>query len=287
MSELKITGVSGFVGRHLVKKLCRDGISHTALDLRINSGVKKHNPSRSEALVVHLAADTEALSSWQRPGQILGNNLLSTIQVLEFCRESSSKLIFASTSLAGLTSTEEEHNDIVGLSSLSPYHASKNIGENLCHYYHATYGLDIAILRIFSVYGLGQRESSLIPTVVRQTFSDCPEIVVRSTRPRRDFIHVEDVVDAIVTLSEGIKGYEELEIGTGIATSVREVIDIVQRHAATNKPVIETETNYSGDEQIVVSRRSNVHSSQWNPKIGLYEGIRSLVSSEFGEVSEV
>jgi nucleoside-diphosphate-sugar epimerase len=117
---------------------------------------------------------------------------------------------------------------------------SKRLGEEVCEFNARFHGLDIVALRIFNVYGLGQRPEFLIPTMVEQVLKG-NEIRVMDTRPRRDYVYLEDVVEAFVKALNAPKGFHCVNIGSGDSYSVAEIGEAIQVAAGTRLPLISSE----------------------------------------------
>src|SRR5207249_744087 len=99
------------------------------------------------------------------------------------------------------------------LVATNPYALSKRLAEEACRFYADSFGTSITVLRLFNVYGKGQHKSFLIPTILEQV--KCSEqIGVKDLTPKRDYVHINDVVGAILKAAEPRKGLNIFNIGS-------------------------------------------------------------------------
>ena len=104
-------------------------------------------------------------------------------------------MVFVSTYLYGepeYLPVDEKHKCV----TTTPYHLCKKIGEDICEFYSRNFGVDVAVIRPFNVYGKGQNRDFLLPKVYYQVADDSVgSIEVFNLAPRRDYVYVEDLVD--------------------------------------------------------------------------------------------
>jgi len=237
MSIILVTGASGFIGHHLVKKL--EKLSHKVIELTSNNGdiskVGTWNNRDTVDVVIHLAAKNFVPDSWDAPASFMSTNVMGTQNVLEYCRKYSTPLVFVSAYLYGLPQglPVKETDPIY---PNNPYALSKYLAEQLCEFYANFCNLPITVIRPFNVYGLGQRPEFLIPEIISQVQSG-KEIRIRDLNPKRDYIYIDDLVDALIKSTNTTSGYNVINIGTGISYSVRELIDTIQKLLGTQLPV--------------------------------------------------
>ena len=157
--------------------------------------------------------------SFENPRETYEVNVLGTLNILELCRlYNIGNIVFASSYVYGSPEylpVDEGHS----LSPTSPYARSKVMGEGLCRAYHEDYGLKCVILRIFNIYGEGQSDSFLIPSILKQLVSG--EIELMDPEPRRDFLYISDAVDAYVKAGHYTgSDFEVFNMGSGVSYSV-------------------------------------------------------------------
>ncbi len=239
--KVLVTGAQGFIGSRLAEKLSERGddvYRHTSQKGNlINSKVLEQYENID--CLYHLAAKMFVPDSWERPADFLQNNIMSTINVVEFCRKNKIKMVYISTYLYGTPEylpIDENHT----CTCISPYHLSKKVGEDICKFYSENYNVDIAIVRPFNVYGKGQKEDYLLPKLYLQLTDFAREkLEVYDLSPKRDYIYIDDLIEMLVLLKDKISGLEVYNLGSGKSYSVKEVIDIMQNEIGTNKEIVE------------------------------------------------
>lgn len=237
-----VTGADGFIGRRLVKRLQSAGhkvCCHTIQDGDI-ALAGALDAFHDIAHVFHLAARTFVPDSWCKTHAYYQTNVLGVVTALEFCRQHQANLTFMSTYVYNeprYLPVDEAHP----ISAASPYHETKILGELLCAHYAEKFCVRCAVLRPFNVYGKGQDGDFLLPTVAQQVFDPrIAQITVQDLSPKRDYIYVDDVVSAMVASMTAPAVYDVFNIGSGISTSVVEVIQMMQEIAGVEKPCVQT-----------------------------------------------
>jgi len=233
-----VTGGAGFIGTNLIKRLLKDGDKVISLD-NYSSGFKENEvdgcnyidinlcqigelefaEENRPDVIFHMAALARIQPSLKNPHITLYNNFLSTLNILEHARQTNIKVVYAGSSSV--------HHGLYE----SPYAWSKFSGEELCNLYNNVYDMDISICRFYNVYGPHQIEDGTYPTLMgifeRQYRNNEPLTITGTGEQRRDFTHVEDIVDGIVRSSEEyFKKCEIFELGRGVNFSINEIADM-------------------------------------------------------------
>lgn len=243
LMNILVTGAKGFIGTYLVRRLKKEGHcvfehEHSKGDL-VNKETMNQYADVAMDVVYHMAAKTYVTESWEKPSLYISNNNSMLINVLEYCREKKAKMVFMSTYLYGepeYLPIDEEHKCVAN----TPYHLCKKIGEDICEFYSRNFGMDIIAIRPFNVYGKGQNREFLLPKVYEQVISQKIEkIEVFNLTPKRDYVYVEDLVEALYRIIPCINGYKIYNVGAGKSYSVKEVIDIIQQELGTEKKIVE------------------------------------------------
>lgn len=237
-----ITGSSGFIGSHLKTRLEKE---HEIIeyDTSIGKDIKSFKVSDAE-FVIHLAATADVRRSIKYPEEYWENNVVTTTEIQRQCDRMNVPLLYASSSCAARW-------------WLSPYGTTKKVNEE------TAFGGQVG-LRFTTVYGEGARESMLIGKIVRQE-------VGYLTPHVRDFIYVDDVVDAIILLMEKyreipLKSYYNIGTGKGVR------VDSLGEFFGLDVPVL------SGDD---CEAEDNTADNQdlldlgWKPKMGIENYIAS------------
>ena len=246
-----VTGGAGFVGTNLIKRLLKDGHEVVSVD-NYSTGKKENHQegcnyydydiSSEHTLgiyidhqsypiwreleydvIFHIAALTRIQPSLKNPMKSIKNNILSTLHMLEFARKNNTPLVYAGSS--------SKHHAPYG----SAYAWSKWSGEQLCKLYTDCHDLPTAVCRFYNVYGDYQLEDGDYATVVgifeKQFREGNPLTITSDGQQRRDFTHVNDIVDGLVKCSDGLRLTssvvgEEFELGSGKNYSINELADM-------------------------------------------------------------
>ena len=220
--KVLITGGAGFIGSHLAEKLCsdndvvvldnldtgsRDNLSAVTQDVSfvegdIRDGEAVKDALRGANLVFHCAAQISVERSVENPTETNQINVEGTLRVLDQCRkEDVQRFVFVSSSSVYGSGPELPKREDMQPNPESPYAESKIKGEQHCRQFNDLHGLPCVILRCFNVYGSRQQASSpyasVIPRFISATLRDQKPIVFGDGEQTRDFIFVDDVVDAL------------------------------------------------------------------------------------------
>lgn len=283
MKRVLITGSSGFIGSKLKLKLLQKG--HEIIEIHEdNSDISDIETLNSFDLhsvshIFHLAGKTFVPESWEHPSSFYNVNTKGTMNVLELCRTSGARLTFISTYIYG----EPDHLPISESDRLqpnNPYAHSKYLAEQLCEFYSRNFGVQVCVLRPFNVFGIGQDERFLIPTIIKQAFFN-EQFSVKDLTPKRDYIYIDDLIEAILLTEKVNKRYSVFNIGSGYSISVKEIIDIVQNIMLINKPVSSEACIRKNEINNVIANitAANSHLS-WLPKYTVEDGLREIIDYE-------
>jgi nucleoside-diphosphate-sugar epimerase len=272
-----VTGANGFVGAYLVEALRSAG--HVVCTHTVEAGdITRCNLDFTGIThVFHLAAKTFVPDSWEHTHRFYEVNLLGTVNVLEFCRRRHASLTFVSSYVYGRPDSlpiTEEHP----LRPFNPYSHTKILGEEIVGYYRSQFGVPATIVRPFNIYGAGQEHRFLIPTLIRQALDPhAAEIIVADLRPRRDYIHILDLVRLLVATMVRPRG-GTYNAGTGSSVSIEELINIICSLIGTAKPVRSLAQARPEEVLDVVADISRAKDElHWLPSVTLHDGLRSTI----------
>ncbi|GAA2813463.1 NAD-dependent epimerase/dehydratase family protein [Saccharopolyspora taberi] len=290
-----ITGGSGFVGRAVVRAFVERGLPVTVVDSNPvpeplrgelvthvagalgDASVREAAVAEGAAGIVHLAAITSVLRSVDRPAETYAANVALTQELLELARTRGiGRFVLASTNAVvgdiGRGTISEE----VPLKPLTPYGATKAACEMLLSGYAGAYGLAASALRFTNVYGPGMaRKDSFIPRLMRAAVSGEGVEIYGDGSQRRDFVHLDDVVRAILAAWD--KQYAGTAIiGSGRSVSVLELVDAVR--TATGRPLPVTHVPAKNGEMpaVIVDIARAQRELGYQPEVGLAEGLRGV-----------
>jgi|TARA_B110000908_G_C10256121_1_gene455606 UDP-glucose 4-epimerase len=280
--KILVTGGAGFIGTNLIKRLVKEGHKVSSID-NYDSGLESNhqlnviykndditNISRMPHdfdKIFHLAALSRIQPSFNNPSETFRVNALGTQKVLDFARNIGAKVVYAGSS-------SRWHDPYQ-----SPYAACKHIGEEICKTYKKTYGMDIEIARFYNVYGPGEIVEGDWAAVIgiwrRQANAHEPITIVGDGEQRRDFTHVEDIVDGLYRIGFKTEVHEDAwELGTGMNYSINEVYLMFKERFGINFVYIpEQPGNYR---KTLRENNDTVKRLNWKPTDKLRDYILSL-----------
>ena len=287
MKKILITGHTGFIGQHMVEVLKQKyeiiGVSRKNTGIKIKNLKKdvrkitmKDIPEEIDC-IIHLASLTDVQYCQQNPLECFDVNITGTQNVLEIARQKKSKFIFMSSSHVYGIPKKLPISENNQTNPMSTYSHSKVIGEMLCNAYSKNYDLDISIARIFSVYGAHSPQHQVITKILNHLIFQ-KKLQLGNLFPKRDFIHIQDVISAIITLVKQTNGFNIYNIGTGKSSSINEVMSILTEITKKNIQ-IETDITKINNNEIkeIRSDSSKIMSLDWKPKFDLSKGLRQTI----------
>lgn len=228
--KILVTGGAGFVGTNLIKRLLKDGHQVQSLD-NYSTGLKSNevegcrywagdiqNISTMDKdfdVVFHLAAIARIQPSFDRPEEYINTNFNGTYEVVKFCIKNNIPLIYAGSS--------SKHSGRFK----NPYTFSKDMGEDIIKLYEEHFGLKASIARFYNVYGPHQLLEGGYTTLIGRWINNIQNgiqcVIYGNGEQRRDFTHIDDIVDALILIMEKESYGYEFELGRGKNYSVNEV----------------------------------------------------------------
>jgi len=299
-----VTGGAGFVGGHLVDRLL--GLEHQVLVMdNLFAGRREHVPrqayfeeidlgsadeSRIFALVrefcpdyvVHLAAIHHIPYCLAHPGEVFASNVRSTDVVVRALEGLPTRKVVATSTGDVYPVTDAEHPETERPAPSNAYGLSKLLMEEIvacaCR---VNANLSGIILRLFNVYGTRETNSHVIPRIIELLHNrDLTEIRMGYLGGTRDFVHVFDVVSAIcAALFRSSGKFDTFNVGTGIPTPIRVVLDCLMQAADDHRPVIEDEARFrSFDRKSLTANIAKIRGELgWQPAISVQEGLVPLL----------
>ena len=229
--KILVTGGAGFIGTNLIKRLVDEG--HHVLSLDDYSTGTKGNHIQGVTywrgdietiefldgkfdLCYHIAAQSRVQPSFEEPTECFRVNVKGTQAVMEWAKAKNVKVIYAGSS--------SKHHD----PSDSPYAMYKYLGEEVCKLYKKSYNVDVQIARFYNVYGpsesLDEKNGNVIGIWRKKILTRQKLPIVGDGEQRRDFTHVDDIVDGLIRISKTDKVHEDAwELGSGRNYSVNEL----------------------------------------------------------------
>ena len=298
-----VTGAAGFIGSHLCRRLLKEKISVVGIDSFTDfypAWIKEKNilPLLKEEkfefiakdineldlkvllentdCVFHLAAQAGVRTSWEQNFSVYTkNNIEATQKILEASKDSPlKKLIYASSSSVYGFCPELPMSEKSSLLPYSPYGVTKLAAEQLCFLYHKNYGVPSISLRLFTVYGPGQRPDMAFHKFFKAIADNKKITVYGDGKQTRDFTFIDDVIDAYIASLEKGKAGEAYNVGGGAQKKLEDIFptieDICQR-----KIEIKKEERQKGD---VLHTFSDIDKARkdlsYSPQTTLEEGLK-------------
>lgn len=279
MRRILVTGAGGFIGSNLVKYLLQDkttrvmGLDNNPRILNddlemFNFDVKDINqiPFKPD-IIYHLAAQSRVQPSFDDPKSSTEDNVMGTLAVLEYAKKNKCQVVYA-----GSASRHFDH-------ASSPYATTKYMGETLCKMYRKCFDMNVEIARFYNVYGpneyLHPTEGNVIGIWRYNIENGLKCKVVGDGEQERDFIHVEDIVEGLVAIGEGISNHDDAwELGTGSTTSVNNLS--VMFHERFDNTFEYIEDQKGNVRKSVLVNNDAYERLGWSPKRKLVNYIISL-----------
>lgn len=267
-SRIAITGASGYIGTILVSIFDSNGIKWINLEGDI---CMPENFRGDFDILFHLAAAVPKKfeNNFSTSFRI---NVEGLLNAAEACLIQGAKLIFPST---GAVIGINQSNSILGSTARSQYAASKLIGERICEFIANHNGLRVVVIRIFNLYGHNQSEDYLLGELVAKIMSGSV-LNVHSPDSQRDFIHVDDAVNAILQAACFDGPFTIFDIGSGQNISMREIAQKLEGKIKRPMNIIFG----SGNDEMPVGQADITNTEKllgWKPTISLDDGLEEIL----------
>jgi UDP-glucuronate 4-epimerase len=306
-STILLTGAAGFIGRETAKKLLEQGIQVIGVDnlndyydvklklYRLNDLKKRANFSFHKIdiedraameevfqeheidAVINLAARAGVRYSIENPHVYMTTNVQGTLNLLELMRKYEiKKFVLASSSSLYAGQEMPFSEDLPVNTPLSPYAASKKAAEAISYSYHHLFGIDVSMLRYFTVYGPAGRPDMSPFRFITWIYEGSEVTLYGDGSQRRDFTYVSDIADGTVKALAPI-GYEVINLGGSRPHSLSSMIGLMEAHLG-KKAHVKYLPPQKADMQATwadISKAARV--LDWKPKVSLDEGIKLTV----------
>jgi len=305
-----VTGAAGFIGSHVCERLLLEGHSVWGWD-DLNSfydpRLKRGNIRDIQALakpfefiqsdladcaglkelfravkfdqVIHLAAHAGVRPSLEEPALYQRVNVEGTVNLLEAARLQRVKkmIIASSSSVYGVNAKIPFTESDPIFSAISPYAASKLACEALGHVYHHVYGMDVTMLRFFTVYGARQRPDLAIHKFAKLIRAGKPIPVFGDGTTARDYTYISDIVDGVMACTRNDFGYEVFNLGESQTVKLNYLIELLEQ--AIGKPaIIERHPPQPGDVPLTCADISKARQKLgYNPSTKIEKGVPLFV----------
>jgi UDP-glucuronate 4-epimerase len=238
---------------------------------------KKHDGDALDA-VINLAARAGVRQSTEDPYVYFETNVFGTLNLLELARRGGvKKFVLASTSsLYGAENPRPFKEDASTDRPLSPYAASKKAAEAMCYTWHFLYGMDVTVLRYFTVYGPAGRPDMSMFRFVQRISEGKPIVLYGDGTQERDFTYVDDIARGTVAAIRPL-GFETINLGGDRPAKIRDVIEMVEEFTG-KKAVVEQKPAHPADVPATWADIGKAHKLlNWEPQTKLEDGVHKLV----------
>lgn len=286
--NILVTGGAGFVGTNLIKRLIADGHYVLAVDdysigkpdnkvdggeyiicdvNYIENAFKNYEINVKFDLCFHLAALSRIQPSFKDPVTTFDVNTIGCLAIAEWAKVNKVKVIYSGSS-------SRWHDPFK-----SPYACFKHMGEEIFKLYKKVYSLDAEIVRFYNVYGPGEIIDGDWAAVIglwrRQVRDGQPITIVGDGEQRRDFTHVEDIVDGLIRIAfSQEKADDAWELGTGTNYSINEVYEMFRERFSAKKINL---PDQMGNYRVTLrENNSALEKLGWNPKDRLRDYVMNL-----------
>lgn len=295
-----VTGSSGFIGGHVMRRLIADGYAVTGLDIapprgsfgpearEVTMDVRDHgavvalvNETRPE-LVFHIAAQASVPASMRDPRTDVETNALATLE-LAFAAAAigSRRMVFISSggAMHGAPPPEElPANEDSAVAPMSVYGASKAAAEIYLGVVSRQTGLEVSILRPSNIYGPGQNphgEAGVIAIVTRAMLRDEPVTLFGDGSQTRDYVYIDDTVDAVIRASE--RAPEICDISTGVEVSTGAIFEELARLTGYERPIVYADERAGDIQRIALDPAKAGRVWDWQPQTTFTDGVARTV----------
>jgi len=285
LKKILVTGFNGFIGSNLVESLQKKyrivGLSNQLKNKfkiqQIRGDVRKITIDKIPDdifCIIHLAALTDVRYCEHNPTKCFDVNFNGTQNMIEIARKTKSKFILLSTShVYGKPQTlpiRETHHT----NPTSIYAASKLAAELVSKSYSLAYGMDVSIIRLFSVFGPESPEHLVTTKLFSQSLKG-NIIRLGNLTSRRDFVYINDVIKAIETIMKKSKGFEIYNVGTEKSHSIKEVCELLKK-ITKNEFSIKSSKSLKRKAEVpnIIADCSKLKKLGWKPQTNLVKGLK-------------
>jgi UDP-glucuronate 4-epimerase len=264
--------------RRLGALLEAQGLTYVHMDITDRDGIADLFSGHRFDAVINLAARAGVRQSLENPWVYLETNSTGNLNLLDQCRATGvPKFVLASTSSLYGNTERPFREDAQTDSPISPYAASKKAAEVMCYTYHVMYGLDVSVLRFFTVYGPAGRPDMSVFRFTKWIREGLPLGLNGDGSQERDFTYVDDIAAGVVSALAPL-GYEIINLGNDQPATLLHVISTIEE-ALGRKANIEHHPMHPADVKATwadISKAKRLLG--WAPSTSVEQGLRNAVN---------
>lgn len=270
--KILVTGGAGFIGTNLIKRLTKEKHNVYSLDNysigTVDNEISKeclyvygdlsniHLMDKDFDIIFHLAALSRIQPSFTNPFETYQANVEGTQHVCDFAQKIGAKIVYAGSS-------SRWHDPYQ-----SPYATYKHVGEEICKMYKKSFNMNIEIARFYNVYGPHEVVNGDYAAVIglwrKLVKNGQPITIVGDGEQRRDFTHVEDIVDGLYKIAFSSEKHEDAwELGTGKNYSLNEVYEMFEIRFGCNK--VHIPNQHGNYRQTLRTNNDALERLKWKP----------------------
>lgn len=305
--RILLFGGQGFIGQNLCKKLLEDGHDVIVLEKNINEERKIENAKYIEAdflnkntytdylknvdVVYHMVSTTNANNSNNDMSKDVSDNIIGTINLLDTCVENQvKKVIFISS--GGTVYGNPQEIPIKETHPTNPicsYGITKLAIEKYLNLYHHLHGLDYTVIRLANPYGPYHQNlrQGLINVIINKAINEEPLEIWGDGSVERDYIYIDDVVEALNIVKDKETKDKVFNIGSGQSYSICDIINEVEKTTGMN---IQKAFMPSRNQDVPVNVLDITLAKEilgWEPKVGLEEGITNTYQYQLSKIKTI
>lgn len=311
MKKVLVTGVAGFIASKVCELLLEEGIevigvdnmndyydvrlkdfrlkqlesfqnfTFYKIDIEDKASMKDLFSNHQFDAIYHLAARAGVRYSMENPGVYYSTNTLATLHLLDLMRDYSvKKIVLASTSSIYAGQVMPFKESLAVNEPISPYAATKKAAELMCYSYSYLYGIDVSVVRYFTVYGPAGRPDMSIFRFIRWIREGKKLEIFGDGLQSRDFTYVDDIARGTILAGKKMLGYEIINLGGGQnPISLQKVIGSLESFIGKKANLTHNEFHKADIKETWADISKAKSLLGWQPEISIDEGLRRTVES--------
>ena len=255
----------------------REGFTFTAADIEDRKKMFSLFSRQDFSAVINLAARAGVRSSMENPHVYMSTNAAGTLNLLDLCREKGiKKFVLASTSSLYAGQKMPFSEELPVNTPISPYAASKKAAEVMAYTYSYLYGLNVSVLRYFTVYGPAGRPDMSVFRFIRWIDEGRPLELFGDGSQSRDFTYVTDVARGTASALK-LKGFNIINLGGSSPHTISAMIRLIEKNLGKKAAVRKLPFHMTDMKATWADTAKAARLLSWKPSVGLEEGIRLTV----------